>query len=134
MPKPISPKDAVPTPSTEVRVPRKRRVFTGAHKARIVSEAMQCSPEQLGALLRREGLYAVQLAAWKKVIEEKGVAGFDTIRRGRKPGSAPSLNRVALLEQENRKLQRELALSRKLIELQKKVSELLSIPLSSEMS
>jgi hypothetical protein len=99
---------------------------------RIVKEANQCEKQQLGALLRREGIYSAQLTKWQLQLAAKCVEGMEAIRRGRKPSLDVSAAHVRELEHQNTRLQRELTLAQKLIELQKKVSELLNIPLAFE--
>lgn len=105
-----------------------RRRFSQAYKQRILREAENCrEARQIASLLRREGLYSSHLAAWRKQLAEAPK------RRGRKPLDAA----LVLQREENRKLQREksrlerrLAQAEAIIDIQKKVSELLGIPLS----
>jgi transposase-like protein len=120
------PKFAPPDPEVPVLQPRRR--FTQAYKERILHEAENCrETRQIASLLRREGLYSSHLAAWRKQIAEAPK------RRGRKPLDAA----FVLQREENRKLQREkarlerrLAQAEAIIDIQKKLSELLGIPLS----
>ena len=120
-------------PDPEVVEKPKRRQFTAAYKRRIVEEADACKGSgEVGALLRREGLYSSHLSSWRRQRE----TGLEPKKRGRK-GKTPEQKRVAELEKENRRLLREKArLEAKLkradlmLEIQKKVSELLGIPLS----
>lgn len=131
MPVPIS-RESTTSSTTEVRRPRqKRRVFSPAEKLRIVNEADKCNAAQFGELLRKEHIYAKQVASWKKTIAEHGVDGLKA-RRGSRSTTPESSSRLSLLERENRRLLRKLDLAHKLIELQKKVSELLNIPMISE--
>ena len=110
---------------------RKRRVLSAAYKIRIVEKASRCESGQLAAMLRREGLYDSQLAKWRQIVEEHGVEGLRSRRRGCKVTTDPSAKRIAQLEKKNQRLQRQLSLAQKLIELQKKVSEILGIPLGT---
>ena len=119
-----------PTPSPDPEVPAKvqRRQFTAAYRLRILKEADACTKHgALGALLRREGLYSSHVVNWRRQREQgELVAG-----RARKRGPTPKQidPRVKQLEVENRRLQRKLARAETIITLQKKVAEILGIPL-----
>lgn len=123
---------SVPDPQV---VPRaKRRRFSAAYKARIVKQAAACSAAgEVGALLRREGLYSSSLAAWRKQLQLHGEEGLKGKRRG--PRAKPKRSaREIELARETRKLQKKLAHAEAVIEFQKKVHELLGLPLSSPPS
>ncbi len=114
-------------------VPEKaiRRRFTAAYKLKILRQADSCTKQgEIGALLRREGLYASLLSSWRQ-SREKGVLGALTPKkRGRKAKVETTQGRrVKELERENRRLQRRLEQAQTIIEFQKKVSDLLGIPL-----
>jgi transposase-like protein len=117
-----------PTPDPEVPAKVQRRQFTAEYRRGVLKEADACKqPGALGALLRREGLYSSHLANWRRQREQgELVAG-----RGRKRGPVPTPvdPRVKHLEVENRRLQRKLARAETIITLQKKVAEILGIPL-----
>lgn len=126
---------------TEVTQKAKRRTFTAEYKRRILAEADQARASgesgALGALIRREGLYSSHLTEWRRLRDAGALSGLAPKRRG----PAPKLPHP--LEQENAELLRKLAKSEArarraeaLVDLQKKVSELLGIPLpeSSEPS
>ena len=108
-----------------------RRRFTAEYKLRILHEADRCTASgQLGALLRREGLYSSLLSTWRQQRDEGTLAGLTPKRRGRK--AKPD----ALLIAENQRLTREtqrlaakLRQAETIIEVQKKLSEMLGIPL-----
>ena len=120
-------------PIPDPAVPEKpvRRRFTAEYKLRVLREAERSTgPGELGALLRREGLYSSHLTTWRKQREEGALAGLTPKRRGRKA------NPDAALIAENERLRRQTArLAEKLrqaetiIEVQKKLSEILGIPL-----
>jgi transposase len=103
-----------------------RRSFTAADKLRILAEADACNqPGQLGALLRREGLYSSHLANFRKQRDE-GKLGKDPNqirqqRRDREAARQRDARKIAHLEAENKKL-------KILLDLQKKVAELISLP------
>ena len=115
--------------SPEVSARPTRRRFSAGDKARIVREADACTERgAIGALLRREGVYASNLAAWRKQLREHGVEGLAAKRRGPAAKPKPSAREIEL-ERVNRKLEKQLAKSKLIIEFQKKVHELLGIPL-----
>jgi len=118
-------------PAPEVLERATRRRFTAEYKARIVREAAACrEPGGIGALLRREGLYTSHLSSWRKQIEQHGIDGL----KARKRGPAPKANKSAReieLERKTRQLEKRLAKAEAIIEFQKKVHELLGIPLKS---
>ncbi len=110
-----------------VERPRRRR-FTAAYKLRIVQEADAAVEfRQVGALLRREGLYSSQLATWRR-SRDAGALGALGQRRGRKPAD-PAATDLARLQRENAQLARRLTVAEEIIAVQKKVSALLGIAL-----
>lgn len=108
---------------TEVEPKARRRRFTAAEKLRILKEADRCTkPGELGALLRREGLYSSHLSSWRAARERGELAGLTPRRRGPKAQVVdPRDKRLAELERENRRLQARLQRAEALLELQKKV-------------
>ena len=115
-----------PDPEVTQRAPRRR--FTIADKLRILAEADTCQPGQLGALLRREGLYASTLHSFRKQ-RDQGKLGRDPnqvrqLRRDKQAARQRDARTIARLEAENQRLNI-------LIDLQKKVAELMSLPLQS---
>jgi len=107
--------------------PRRRR-FTAAYKLRIVQEADAASEfRQVGALLRREGVYSSQLAAWRRARDAGALSALGQ-PRGRKP-AAPAAAEVTRLQRENAQLTHRLAVAEEIIAVQKKVSALLGIVL-----
>ena len=116
------------SPDPEVPAKVQRRQFTAEYRRRILKEADACKKHgALGALLRREGLYSSHLVNWRRQ-RDRGelVAG-----RARKRGPVPKAvdPKLRQLEVENRRLQRKLARAETIITLQKKVAEILGIPL-----
>jgi len=116
-------------PDPEVPERARRRQFSAAYKERILREADRYRrPGEIGALLRREGLYSSHLSAWRKQRRERGAAGLAGKKRG--PAAKPKRSaREVQLERENRALQKKLAKAEMIIDFQKKVHELLGIPL-----
>ncbi|MFA5061697.1 MAG: IS3 family transposase [Patescibacteria group bacterium] len=97
-----------------------RRTFTAEFKRRIVEEADACTtPGEVGALLRRHGLYSSHLADWR-MQNRLGVLGGLGPRRGPKPTRNPLARRVAQLEREKARLQKQLTRAKIVIAVQKK--------------
>jgi transposase len=120
--------DAAPDPEVVERPGR--RTFTAEFKRRIVEEADACTtPGEVGALLRRHGLYSSHLADWR-MQNRLGILGGLGPRRGPKPTRNPLARRVAQLEREKARLQKQLTRAKIVIAVQKKASELLGIPLT----
>jgi len=123
----------MPLSSSEVEVAAKptRRRYTADYKHRILREAVTCTrPGELGALLRREGLYSSNLTVWRKQRERGEIEGLAHKKRGPLPKEKnPLAAKVATLEQENRRLKARSERAEGLVELQKKVSEILGIEL-----
>ena len=106
-----------------------RRRFSAEYKASIVREAAACRESgEVGALLRREGLYSSHLSVWRRELRQHGVDGLVAKKRGPAAKAKPSAREVQL-EREKRKLEKRLAKAEAIIEFQKKVHELLGIPL-----
>lgn len=118
--------------SSEVEVTAKpaRRRFTAEYKLRILREAEGCDGRgEIGALLRREGLYSSHLTQWRKQRERGELEGLSR-KRGPSPRQRnPLADKVRVLERENARLQRRAERAEGLVELQKKVSEILGIEL-----
>ena len=129
MQKPKNPKTA--PPSTEVLPPGRRRVFGPAEKLRIVREADACKRGELGQLLRREGIYSSYLSEWRQELAQHGVEGLAQRRVGRPPKYDKKDLQIQALQKKATRLERELDIAKKLLELQKKASELLGIELAS---
>jgi transposase-like protein len=118
-------------PDPEVHARARRRTFTAAYKLRILDavEAARGSGE-IGALLRREGLFSSHLTKWKAQRRAGALRALAPQRRGPKAHAPnPLAGRVAELERDNRRLTHRLARAEAINEIQKKVSELLGIPL-----
>ena len=115
----------------EVLAKPARRRFSGEYKVKILREAQRCREAgEVGALLRREGLYSSHLTHWRKQREKGELAGLSR-RRGPSPkANNPLIDKVRVLEQENARLKRRAERAEGLVELQKKVSEILGIELN----
>ena len=128
-PRPMPPRPDV-HPDPEVTARRSRRRFTSQYKLEILRHADACShPGELGAFLRKEGLYSSLLVTWRK----QRLAGLTPKKRGRKVTTDPRVTQLerekATLEATTRRLERRLQRADTIIAFQKKVAELLGIPL-----
>ena len=113
----------------EVLPKAKRRTFTAAYKLWVLEEADKCreQPGQIGALLRREGLYSSHLTTWRRQRDAGQMAGLKPQKRGRKRDEEAA--EISRLRRENERLGRQLAQAELIIEAQKKLSEILGITL-----
>ena len=104
-----------------------RRRFTAEEKVRIVEEAEACSePGEHGALLRREGIYSSYVSRWRQARDRGQLTALGVQQRGPKPATDAALVReVARLRRENERLQARLDQAETIIEVQKKLSQLL---------
>jgi transposase-like protein len=117
----------VPDPAVSEKA--KRRQFTADYKLRILREVEQCkAPGEIGAILRREGLYSSHLTDWRRQRDQIAKQGL--VERKRGPKVKPEDPRIKELERENTRLKRRLQRAEAMLEIQKKASELLGIPLS----
>ena len=119
------------TQETEVSSKPRRRRFTGKYKRKILKEVAACSkPGEIGALLRREGLYSSNLVEWRRALERGALSALQPKKRG--PAAKefnPLARKVAELEREVARATRRAERAEALVEVQKKVSELLGIQL-----
>ncbi len=120
-----------PIPDPAVAEKPVRRRFTAEYKLHILCQADRCTePGQLGALLRREGLYSSHLTTWRQHRDEGTLAGLTPKRRGRKASpDAPLIAENERLKRETQRLAARLRQAETIIEVQKKLSEILGIPL-----
>jgi transposase len=117
-------------PDPEVPERAKRRQFSAEYKLRIVREADACKGSgEIGALLRREGLYSSHLVVWRRQRETRALTGMRARKRGPKAKEVDP--RVKQLGRENVRLQRRLKQAETIIEIQKKVAGMLGIPLNA---
>jgi len=118
-------------PDPEIRERAARRRFTAEYKLHVLRAADQCAGlGELGALLRREGLYSSHLTTWRRQREHGALVALAPQKRGRPAASvSPLARRVAELERENVQLTHRLHQAETIIAVQKKLSEVLGIPL-----
>lgn len=115
--------------TTEVPEKARRRTFDRGYRLRIVEEADRCTElGQIGELLRREGLYSSQLATWRRQHAEGSLSESNSGKRGRKAKKQDSAQaELEQLRREKEALAERLRQAEAIIEVQKKVSDLLGI-------
>lgn len=127
---------SLPTKKSETEVTAKatRRKFSAEYRARILREAEGCTERgALGALLRREGLYSSHLMKWREQAARGALAGLAPKKRGPEAKVIDVRDkRIVELERENAKLSRRIERAEALVELQKKVSQLMGIALPTK--
>ena len=106
-----------------------RRHFDAAYKLRILEEADRCTePGQLGELLRREGLYSSHLANWRQLREKGSLQSLSAKKRGRQAQQDDATTQeLERLRRENRRLAERLRQAETIIEVPKKISEILGL-------
>jgi transposase len=116
-------------PDPEVVPTTKRRRFTAQEKVRILKEADACTePGELGALLRREGIYSSYLSRWRRARDRGELQALSPKKRGPKSAADGGLTKeLAKLQRENERLRGRLAQAEAIMEAQKKLSELLGL-------
>lgn len=127
-------KQSLIRPDPEVSEKKPRRRFTAQYKLRILEEADGCDRlGQIGVLLRREGLYSSNLSSWRKQKQKGLLQAMSPKKRGRKQKERnPLSQQVARLEKENRRLKEKLIKAEAIIDIQKKISDILSIAQNQE--
>lgn len=117
---------------TEVSAKATRRTFTKEYKLEILEKADRCSsPGEIGELLRKEGLYSSHLSSWRAQRRE---GALKTMGRKRGPKAKKTAEQIELekLRRENQRLRTKLDHAEKIITVQKKLSEVLGIPLEND--
>ena len=124
--------DRPKVPPTEVPPKAKRRLFSAKYKRDILQEVEACKPGEIGALLRRKGLYSSHLVEWRAARERGELEALSPKKRGPKAAPPDARDRkIADLEQEVVRLEARAQRAEGLIALQKKVAELLGTPLEA---
>ena len=113
----------VPTDPTLER--RTRRRFSAAEKQRLLAEADALPRGEKGEWLRRNGLYAAQLTQWRQTLAETGTQGLEPKTGGRKP-TDPRDREIAKLRREKEQLEHRAQVAEDLVELQKKLRDLVA--------
>ena len=111
---------------SEVTPRAKRRQFSAAYKQRILAEAEACTePGQVGALLRREGLYSSHLTKWRR---QREVGKLDN-----KQAADAATAEITALKAENERLRRDLTRASLIIDAQKKLVEVFGLSMQENM-
>jgi transposase-like protein len=111
----------------EVAAKPVRRRFTAEYKQRILQEVDACAQSgEVGALLRREGLYSSHLNTWQRQRDRGALLGLTPAKRGRK--ADPQAAEIARLKRELERLKTKLERAELIIDVQKKVSQMFGLP------
>jgi transposase-like protein len=122
-------------PDPEVPAHTKRKQHSKAFKLRILKEVDAANPGDIGAVLRREGLYSSHLTIWRRQRAEGKLNPLSINKRGPVPKmDEPTRRKVSSLEKENSRLSRRLKRAEQIIDVQKKISELLGIPMNPPLN
>ena len=117
-------------PNTEVVAKAKRKRFTATEKLRILREVEACRGSgEIGALMRREGIYSSYLTTWRKQRELGELDGLSPHKRGPKPN--PEAIELAKLRREHERLQERMRRAELIIDVQKKVARMLGETIES---
>ena len=118
--------------SPELSARPRRRTFTARDKLRILAETDRVTEAGgVGAILRREGLYSSALTDWRRQRDAGAYAAMVPAKRGPKIAEAnPMAAELALSQQNNARLTRQLARAEAIIDIQKKVVSLLDMPMA----
>ena len=124
------------TPDPQVKPKTIRRAFTTAYKLSILEQVDQCQGAgEIGALLRREGLYSSHLSTWRRLRREGTLQALKSNKRGPKAALDPAVRReLEQLRRRNAKLEHELEKARTIIDVQKKLSSILAAKPDDEAS
>ena len=113
---------------TEVVAKAKRRQYTAEYKLCVLNEVDACKGAgEIGALLRREGLYSSLVSKWRQQREKGSLEGLGAHKRGPKPD--PQVAEMARLQRENERLRERLRKAELIIDVQKKVAQMLGAPI-----
>jgi transposase len=118
-------------PDPEVLPRAERRQYAAQYKLRILEEVERCTERgQIGALLRREGLYSSHLSKWRRQRAEGQLQALSPQKRGRKAQEV-GVEELARLQRENERLHARLEQAEMIIDVQKKLSRLLGLPMEN---
>ena len=119
-------------PDPEVSAKPKRRRFTSVYKASIVEEVLKCTEQgEIGALLRREGLYSSAITLWRRQYQSGALRALKDDKRGRKPIRDARDQELERLRSEIGHLNKKLLQAELIIDIQKKVAALLGNPIET---
>lgn len=117
-------------PDPEVEPKATRRSFTAEYKARILAECDAATESgEIGAILRREGLYSSHLVDWRRTRDLGALAALQPKKQGRPPKTPnPLVTENERLQRENARLRERLRKAEIILEAQKKLAEVLGSP------
>jgi transposase len=126
---PLSPEDPIGNTSIdpEVGIKKERRQYSAEYRRKVLTEADQCKSGELGALLRREGLYNSHLSKWRHQRAAGEFAGLSPQKRGKK--ADPHAHELNRLRQQVTQLNQKLARAELIMAAQKKLADLLGLPI-----
>jgi len=126
--------DSILAPDPEVVAQKPRCRLTAQYKLRVLAEADRCADsQQIGQLLRREGLYSSSLTRWRRLRDQGLLDAMAPKTRGRKPAEKnPLAGELAKLQKENERLRKQLWRAERIIDVQKKISQILDAGLDLE--
>ena len=120
-------KEEIKVPETEVDVKAKRRQYTAEYKLRLLKEIDSCQGNgDIGAVLRREGLYSSMLSKWKEQRDNGALDGLSAQKRG--PKLDPQAAELALMKRDNDRLRERLRQAELIIDVQKKLRNYWACP------
>jgi transposase len=122
-------------PNPEVNAMPRRR-FSAKEKLRILKEADACTqPGEIGALVRREGIYSSYLSRWRRARDQGQLGGLSAKKRGpKKPTNQELAEEIAAVRRENERLRARLKQAEMIIDVQKKLSQILGVELPAQES
>ena len=121
-------------PDPEIPDKAKRRTFTADYKLRVLGEADLAAPGEIGAILRREGLYSSHLVTWRRERERGALDALTPKKRGPQPKRTAAEKALEKLQREHARLQEELRKAKLIIDVQKKLARMLGSPIEDEPS
>jgi len=119
-----------PGSHNEVQVVSKARRFTAKFKQKVLKDIDVLTPSERGAYLRKNGLYSSHIWRWRKQLEQSPAGILAEGKPGRKATKDPNAAKILQLERENERLNRKLKQAETIIEVQKKLSDLLGLPMT----
>jgi len=120
-----------PRPNPEVLARAKRRTYTGEFKQKVLAEADQARGSgEIGAVLRRHGLYSSHLTKWRQERKSGILEGLAPQKRGPKSKANPLTAENQKLQRANERLTDRLRKAEIIIDVQKKVAMLLGLPIA----
>jgi transposase len=118
-------------PDPEVLPRAERKQYTAQYKLRVLEEVERCTERgQIGALLRREGLYSSHLSKWRRQRAEGQLQALSPQKRGRRAQEV-GVEELARLQRDNERLRARLEQAEMIIDVQKKLSRLLGLPVEN---